>query len=298
MTHRRAVALMVLATLMWSIAGVVTRHIEAARGFEMTFWRSVFTALALILALSVMRGAALWRGLAHAGWPLWVSGGCWAMMYIAFMLALSLTYWPFFTRIVYGARVSLATTLKGESGQSSATRATAGARKALVCAQVTISAVLLIPTGLFLKSLVNLTHVDLGMNTENVIGFSVSPSLNAYAPERSRALYERMERELAAIPGVRSVADSQVALIAGDNWGSTVKIDGAPRDADYHARYNEIGAGFLGEMGTPLIAGREFTASDNLAGPKVARIFTLRRRRIEVLAVLSVQSERLCVQLG
>ncbi len=91
MTHRRAVALMILATLMWSIAGVVTRHLEAARGFEMTFWRSVFTALSLVLALSVMRGAALWHGLARAGWPLWVSGACWAVMYIAFMIALSLT---------------------------------------------------------------------------------------------------------------------------------------------------------------------------------------------------------------
>ena len=91
MTHRRAVALMILATLLWSIAGVVTRHMEAARGFEMTFWRSLFTALSLCLALSVMRGAALWRGLAHAGWPLGVSGACWAVMYTAFMIALTLT---------------------------------------------------------------------------------------------------------------------------------------------------------------------------------------------------------------
>ena len=169
-----------------------------------------------------------------------------------------------------GARVSLATTLKDESGQSSATRGTAGARRVLVCAQVMISAVLLIPTGLFLKSLVNLTHVDLGINTENVIGFSVSPSLNAYTLEQSRALYERMERELAAIPGVRSVAASLVPLIAGDNWGTTIKIEGAPRDADYHPEYNEVGSGFLGKMGTPLMAGREFTAADNLAAPKVA----------------------------
>jgi drug/metabolite transporter (DMT)-like permease len=91
MTHRRAVALMILATLLWSIAGVVTRHLDAARGFEMTFWRSLFTAVSLILALSVMRGAALWRGLARAGWPLWVSGCCWGVMYIAFMVALTLT---------------------------------------------------------------------------------------------------------------------------------------------------------------------------------------------------------------
>jgi predicted permease len=169
-----------------------------------------------------------------------------------------------------GARVSLATTLKDESGQSSSTRGTAGVRKLLVCAQVTISAVLLIPTGLFLKSLVNLTHVDLGIDTENVIGFTVSPKLNAYSSEQTRTLYERMERELAAIPGVRSVADSLVPLIAGDNWGTSVKIEGAPHDSDYDARYNEICAGFLGKMGTPLIAGREFNAADNLSGAKVA----------------------------
>ncbi len=48
MSHRRAVALMVLATLLWSIAGVVTRHLEAARSFEVTFWRSLFNALALL----------------------------------------------------------------------------------------------------------------------------------------------------------------------------------------------------------------------------------------------------------
>jgi len=169
-----------------------------------------------------------------------------------------------------GARASVATTLKDESGQSSATRGGARARKMLVCAQVTLSAVLLIPTGLFLKSLVNLTHVDLGMNTENVIGFSISPSLNAYTSEQSRALYERMERELAAIPGVRSVTDALVPLIAGSNWGTSVQIEGAPKDRDYDARYNEIGAGFLGRMGIPLIAGREFRESDNLAGPKAA----------------------------
>src|SRR5262245_50692246 len=51
MTHRRAVALMVLVTLLWSIAGVVTRHLDSARSFEVTFWRSLFNAIALAIAL-------------------------------------------------------------------------------------------------------------------------------------------------------------------------------------------------------------------------------------------------------
>ena len=64
MTHRRAVALMVAVTLMWSIAGVVTRHLDSARSFEVTFWRSLFNALALLLLLGWMRGPA--RAVAHA----------------------------------------------------------------------------------------------------------------------------------------------------------------------------------------------------------------------------------------
>jgi predicted permease len=167
------------------------------------------------------------------------------------------------------ARSSLALTLKSESGQASSTRSVARVRKALVCAQVMISAVLLIPTGLFLKSLVNLVRVDLGMRTENVIGFSISPELNGYRPEQIRALYERMENELAAIPGVRSVAASMVPLIAGSNWGTDVTIEGSAEKSS-NSRYNEVGPGFFGKMGIPLMAGREFTVRDDLAGLKVA----------------------------
>lgn len=92
MNHRQAVATMVVATLMWSIAGVVTRHLEAARAFEVTFWRSAFNALALVLLLSWQRGApALWASLRGGGRLLWLSGLCWCVMYTAFMVALTLT---------------------------------------------------------------------------------------------------------------------------------------------------------------------------------------------------------------
>ena len=68
MSHGRAVALMVATTLMWSISGVVTRHLDSARGFEVAFWRSAFTALALLLMLGWLRGPrALWRSLRGSG---------------------------------------------------------------------------------------------------------------------------------------------------------------------------------------------------------------------------------------
>jgi drug/metabolite transporter (DMT)-like permease len=92
MTHGRAVALLLLATLMWSIAGVVTRWLDSAQSFEITFWRSAFNALALIVLLGFMRGPqVLWRSLRGGGRALWLSGVCWAVMFTAFMLALSLT---------------------------------------------------------------------------------------------------------------------------------------------------------------------------------------------------------------
>src|ERR1035438_3849729 len=145
------------------------------------------------------------------------------------------------------ARGSSAATLKNESGQSSGTAGAARVRKLLVCAQVMVSAVLLIPTGLFLKSLVNLMHVDLGMKTENVIGFSVSPALNGYKQAQTHALFERIESEVAAIPGARGVAAAMVPLIAGNNWGNDVKIAGAKNpQADNNSRFNEIGPGFFG----------------------------------------------------
>ena len=89
MSHRSAVLLMLLVTLMWSSAGVVTRQLEAARGFEITFWRSSFNALSLVVILGVMRGRALLPAL--RGVAVWASGVCWAVMFTAFMVALSLT---------------------------------------------------------------------------------------------------------------------------------------------------------------------------------------------------------------
>ena len=92
MTHRRGAWLMVLCTLMWSTAGVVSRWLDSAHGFEITFWRSFFCALTLLAVLGTLRGpAALWQSVRGGGRALWVSALCWAVMFTAFMLALALT---------------------------------------------------------------------------------------------------------------------------------------------------------------------------------------------------------------
>ena len=125
LTHSRAVLLMVAITLMWSIAGVVTRHLESARSFEVTFWRSFFTLLSLLVILPLFQGREVFSRIRHGGRSLWISGVCWSFMFTAFMMALTLTsvanvlvtlaVGPFLTallaRIVIGHRIAMRTWL-------------------------------------------------------------------------------------------------------------------------------------------------------------------------------------------
>lgn len=91
LTHTRAVFLMVAVTLMWSIAGVVTRHLEQAQSFEVTFWRSFFTVLSLLVILPFFQGREVFAKIRHGGGALWLSGVCWSVMFTAFMVALTMT---------------------------------------------------------------------------------------------------------------------------------------------------------------------------------------------------------------
>lgn len=166
------------------------------------------------------------------------------------------------------ARTSAAATLKDAAGSVSSGRGVSRARRGLVCAQVMISAALLIPTGLFLKSLVNLMRVDLGLKTDHVVAFTISPEMNGYSFEACRALLARAESDLAAIPGVSAVADANLPLIAGDNWGNSISIPSV-KIPDMQAKVNEVGPRFFAHMGIPLVAGREFNESDSLAAERV-----------------------------
>ncbi|MDP3616923.1 MAG: DMT family transporter [Rhodoferax sp.] len=91
LSHNRAVLLMVAVTLMWSIAGVVTRHLEHTRSFEVNFWRSFFTVLSLLVILPLFQGREVFQRMRGGGRTLWISGLCWCGMFTFFMLAITLT---------------------------------------------------------------------------------------------------------------------------------------------------------------------------------------------------------------
>jgi predicted permease len=173
---------------------------------------------------------------------------------------------------LHSTRPELVSTIRANAGQIAGARAAARFRTSLVTAQIALSMALLISSGLFVKSLVNVSRVDLGLVTENVVVFGISPELNGYEPARSRGLFRRVQEELAALPGVTSVSAGRVPVLAGSNWGSDVSVEGFRKDpdTDANARFNQVAPGYFRTLGIPLLAGREFTAADDLGRPKVA----------------------------
>ena len=173
---------------------------------------------------------------------------------------------------LHSTRPDLLPTLKGQAGQPSGARSAAKFRTTLATAQIAISMTLLVCAGLFTKSLVQVSRVELGIKIDHLVTFGLSPALNGYTPERSLQFFQRLEDELAAQPGVSDVAGSVVPALAGSNWGSSVNVQGykSGPDVDNHSRFNQVGPGYFRAMGIPLLAGREFTRSDTLKAPKVA----------------------------
>jgi predicted permease len=174
----------------------------------------------------------------------------------------------------HSTRSDLIGTIRSNAGNLSSHRAASRFRASLVTAQISLSMALLVAAGLFIRSLHNVSKVDLGIRIENVATFTIAPSRNGYEAARRRALFDRVEEELAALPGVTAVTSGRVRLLAGNNWGTGVRVEGfeANPDTDIDARFNMTGAGYLTALGIPLLAGREFTRSDVLGSPRVALV--------------------------
>lgn len=169
-------------------------------------------------------------------------------------------------------RLGVADTLKDQSGQVLSSGA-ARARKGLVITQVAVSLMLLISAGLFARSLANISKVDVGFRTEDLLVFGVSPDLNGYKAPETRAFAVRASEELRALPGVTEVSFSRVPFLGGSNWASNITVEGytAPGD-DPDPLYADIGPGLLNALGVKLVNGREFTEADRFGAPKVVLV--------------------------
>ena len=168
-------------------------------------------------------------------------------------------------------RPDLVTELRNNSGKLSGSRGAARFRASLVTAQIALSMALLIAAGLFIKSLRNISRVDLGVNIDNMITFGVSPSRSGYDSTRTLQLYGRIEEVLSSLPGITAVTSASIPLLAGNNWGEGVSVEGFKKDPDTDAgsRTNAVGASYFHVLGVPILAGRDFTALDGATSTKV-----------------------------
>jgi len=173
---------------------------------------------------------------------------------------------------LHTTRPDLMSALKRQAGQPSGAKGAARFRTTLATAQIAISMTLLILAGLFTKSLFNVSRADLGLKSDNVVTFKVSPGQNGYTNDRTMALFERIEDEIAALPGVAGVTASTVPLLAGNNWGAGVSVqgfEGGP-DVDTHSNYSFVGPDYFRTLGIPIFSGREFARADTMKSSRVA----------------------------
>ncbi len=168
------------------------------------------------------------------------------------------------------SRTDLQSALKSEGG-TSVLSARARARSVLVCAQVALSILLLAGAGLFLRTLLNLYHVELNFPRDKVLLVTLNPASNKYSPARSQALVEEFQERARALPGVRNASLAQTSILApaGCSYIS-VENDSAHEGEDNFVCYNWVTPGYLASLGVPMLRGRDFTSADLHAPPRAA----------------------------
>jgi predicted permease len=174
--------------------------------------------------------------------------------------------------------------LKDGRGSSSATTRGALARS-LIVGQVALSVVLLVVAGLFVRSLIHLSDVDMGFDKHNVLDFSLDSSTanlpHGTADEiRSVRLQEQIEDRVQSIPGVQTDGFAFFTFNQG-GWTDLVLFQGIPRTQEngHDVFFNITGKGFFSTMGIQLVEGRLFNAQDTQTSNKVAVINETMARR-------------------
>jgi predicted permease len=153
--------------------------------------------------------------------------------------------------------------------------------KSLIIVQVSMSLVLLVGAGLFVRTLHNLQNVDLGFNRENLLLFNVEPGLNGYQKPQMAQLYRRMTERLEAVPGVRSATVSLIPLLSGQAQTRSIDVQGhtsQPSDNN-DTKVNTVGAHFFETIEMPILLGRGLSARDEENSPRVAVINQMMARK-------------------
>jgi predicted permease len=184
-----------------------------------------------------------------------------------------------FTALLFGTlpalratRLRLTESLKNGRG-SSAIGGRLPVAKALVIGQVALSLVLMMAACLFLRTLVNLSRVDLGFNKENVLRLEIDYTATGYKNDdpRLNVMYREIEDRVSTLPGIKAASFSAFTFHEGA-WSSMITVPGMPVDRHVDVRHNTIGNAYFEVMQIPLVAGRAFNSQDTQGSQNVAII--------------------------
>jgi predicted permease len=274
-----------VANLLLSRAATRQKELSVRLSLGATRWRLVRQLLTESLLLAAAGGAL---GIAVGYWGKQLLPGAagravpldWRLLGFVFALTCA-------TGVVFGIAPALrATRMNVNEALKSTARSVIGSRsvlaRGLLVIQVALSLILLIGAGLFLRTLQNLRHVDVGFNPQNLVTFRVNPQLLRYDEKRTNALYRELLERLGSVPGVRTVSFSQPALLSGSVNSTGIFVQG--RSYSLQERDNSINRlvvspNFFEAMGIPLRAGRGFTERDNDSAPKIVVINDAAARR-------------------
>lgn len=165
-----------------------------------------------------------------------------------------------------------------ETARSASRRRSAWSGKGIVVFQIALSTLLVASSALFLRTLINLNHVNPGFNPDNLLTFGLNPPASRYPGAASIAIAQRLEAAIAAAPGVTGVTVVNPPFIAGSDWNGDFDVEGAPPikyqkdDMGQYPWLMNVGQNFFPVTGIRILRGRGFGTQDTPTAPAVAVI--------------------------
>ena len=243
------------------IEGLVLSAIGATGGLLIARWCSHL----LVLLLPVRNGNAM-----HLPGEM-----DWRVMALSIAVCLLATLLFALVPAIQTSKIDLAGTLRSEMAGVARGRGKSWVRSTLVVVQVSLCFILLVGAGLLLESLQKIRSDSPGFSTDGVLVTAVNLVASGYDAEHAKSFQEELIDRVQALPGVESAAFARQTPLGYGTFSSApiaVEGDQPTPDEQPSADYNQVGPGYFGTIGIPLVSGREFTRSDNETAAPVAII--------------------------
>lgn len=270
-----------LANLMLARAGARERQITIRRALGASRWRMICELLSESLLL-VLAGSVCGLFLAFAVSHMLVAfistqqnqisldlGMDWRVLVFTTALAVLTTVSFGLAPAIRATRAEPATLLQSGSRGSTGGRERFSLRRILVVSQVALSVVLLMGALLFVRSLRNLTTLNVGFLQTGILVTTVDFDRLHFPEERYTEYKRELVKHVQAMPGVESASDAMLVPFGGSTWNDEVLNEGSDADAG-SAWMNYLGPGYFHTIGTQLLAGRDFDDRDTASSVKVA----------------------------